>query len=358
MSIVVVTGSSGHVGSEACRLFCEKGFDVIGIDNNMRGEFFDDAAGPDVMRHFLERNYHRKYTHYSLDIRDTGGISAIFKNYGREISLLIHAAAQTSEDWAEQDPVEDFSINAAGTVVALENLRRYAPEAVFIYASTCKVYGDASKDLPLLELDTRYELEKGHRWFDGIDESMPVDRASHGICAASKISADILVQEWGRRFGLKTACFRSGPVCGPAQAGLRHDGLFSEILRSILTGRKYGIRGFKGKQLQDVIHSSDLVNAFYLFYRRPESGAVYNVGGGRRTAISVLEAIDLCQEATGRRLCFDNAERHVFGEPPWWITGSGEFRGRYPEWKPVFDNELMVKELYGLLKNIVHSSLV
>ncbi|MBI1911186.1 MAG: NAD-dependent epimerase/dehydratase family protein [Deltaproteobacteria bacterium] len=355
MSVVLVTGSAGLVGSETVRFFCEKKFDVIGIDNNMRREFFGDDSSTEWMRLLLEKSY-ANYTHCDADIRDNNGIKETFKKYGRDISLIVHTAAQPSHDWAATDPFKDFSVNAVGTQVMLENYRKYAPEAVFIFTSTNKVYGDLPNKLPLVELETRFEIDPDNRWQQGIDETMSIDRSMHSLFGASKVAADVLVQEYGRYFGLKTACFRGGCLTGPAHSGTKLHGFLSYLVRCVITGKKYEIYGYKGKQVRDNIHSSDLINAFYHFYQKPRSGEVYNIGGGRFSNISMLEAIELSMQITGKKLYFEYIDRNRAGDHIWWISGMDKFKKHYPEWKQAYDSELIIREIYEMQKSVLQDS--
>lgn len=355
MSVVLVTGSAGLIGSETVRFFCSEGHDVAGIDNNMRQKFFGVDSSTEWMRLALEKSY-GNYTHHSIDIRDELSVKDIFKRYGKDISLIVHTAAQPSHDWAASDPAADFSINATGTLIMLENFRLYAPEAVFIFTSTNKVYGDTPNRLPLVELDTRYEIEKGHVWAKGIDETMSIDSTTHSLFGASKASADLLVQEYGRYFGLKTGTFRGGCLTGPAHSGTRLHGFLSYLIRCVISGKKYEIYGYKGKQVRDNIHSRDLIEAFNRFYRDPGRGEVYNIGGGRDLSISVLEAIDLCQEVAGKHLDFEYVERNRTGDHIWWISGIEKFRARYPAWKLTYNNEQIVREIYDMQRTVLRQS--
>ncbi len=353
MSVVIVTGSAGLVGSETVRFFCEKGYDVVGIDNNMRKKFFGDDSCTEWNRLLLERTY-KNYRHYSIDIRDRDGIRRLFMGFGRNISLVVHTAAQPSHDWAASNPEEDFSINATGTLNLLEGFRRYSPDGVFIFTSTNKVYGDTPNRLPFVELRTRYELHREHIWFDGIDETMTVDQSLHSLFGASKASADLLVQEYGRYFGLKTVSFRGGCLTGPAHSGTRLHGFLSYLVRCCITGKKYEIYGYKGKQVRDNIHSSDLVRAFYFFYKNPKKGEVYNIGGGRDNSISVLEAIELTQKVTRRKLTHEYVERNRIGDHIWWISSTVKFRRDYPEWRCEYNNERIVREIYEVQREVVY----
>ncbi|MFQ5466103.1 MAG: NAD-dependent epimerase/dehydratase family protein [Thermodesulfobacteriota bacterium] len=356
MSVVIVTGSAGLVGSETAKFFCAEGYDVVGVDNDMRRELFGPESSTEWMRLHLERE-HRNYRHYSLDIRDAEAMTGLFREYGRDIALVVHTAAQPSHDWAAGDPMKDFSINATGTLVLLENLRLHAPEAVFIFTSTNKVYGDTPNRLPLVELPTRFELEEGHRWHGGIDETMAIDRSLHSVFGASKVAADVLVQEYGRYFSLKTACFRGGCLTGPAHSGAKLHGFLSYLVRCVITGRKYQVYGYKGKQVRDNIHSTDLVSAFNHFFKSPRPGEVYNIGGSRHCNISMIEAIDLVAEVAGRRLDAEYVNRNRTGDHIWWVSGVEKFRAHYPEWKFTYDNEAIVREIYETQKLVMGGGL-
>ncbi|MEW6637606.1 MAG: NAD-dependent epimerase/dehydratase family protein, partial [Actinomycetota bacterium] len=329
MSVVLITGSSGLVGSEAARFFASLGYRIVGIDNDMRRYFFGPEASTlrsrDELLHQLD-----DYDHRDVDIRDERGVWEIFREYGPDISLIIHAAAQPSHDWAAGEPFTDFSVNANGTLVLLECTREFCPDAVFIFLSTNKVYGDTPNRLPLVERDTRWEIEPGHAYCKGIDETMSIDQSKHSLFGASKAAADMLVQEYGRYFAIKTACFRGGCLTGPNHAGARLHGFLSYLMKCTVTGEPYTVLGYKGKQVRDNIHSHDLVNAFYHFYRNPRAGEVYNIGGGRFSNCSMLEAIKLCEEIAGRRLDWIYSESNRQGDHIWWISDVSKFRSHYP----------------------------
>ena len=289
MSTIVVTGSAGLIGSESVRYFARLGFNIVGIDNDMRQTFFGKEASTDWNRQMLEREYDN-YKHYDVDIRDNDAIEKIFAEYNSDIVLVIHTAAQPSHDWAAKDPYADFTVNANGTLVLLENTRKYCSDAVFIFTSTNKVYGDRPNTLPLKELETRWEIEEGHRYYEGIDESMTIDQSKHSLFGASKVAADILVQEYGKYFGMRTATFRGGCLTGPGHSGTALHGFLSYLVRCAITGQSYTIFGYKGKQVRDNIHSYDLVNAFHHCYKNPRVGEVYNIGGSRHSNCSMVEA--------------------------------------------------------------------
>lgn len=353
MSIVIVTGSSGLIGSEATRFFCKKGFDVVGIDNNLRKVFFGEDASTEWNRKQLEQEF-SNYIHKSVDIRDNESIEKIFKKYGKDIVLIIHAAAQPSHDWAASNPFMDFTVNANGTLVMLENFRQHCPDAVFIFTSTNKVYGDLPNSLPVVELNTRYELDSNHKWYDGIDETMPIDQSMHSLFGASKVAADVLVQEYGKYFGLKTASFRGGCLTGPAHSGTMLHGFLSYLMRCCISGKKYFIYGYKGKQVRDNIHSYDLVNMFWHFYQNPRSGKVYNAGGARHSNCSMLEAIELCQEISGQKLDCEYVDKNRAGDHIWWISSVAKFKSHYPDWDFKYNVKTILQEIYDVQKLVVH----
>ena len=344
MSIVLVTGSAGLIGSEAAEFFCRRGDAVVGIDNDMRSRFFGRDASTRWRRDALLHDY-AHYTHHDLDIRDREGIERLFREYGSDIGLVVHAAAQPSHDWAARDPHVDFSVNAGGTLVLLEATRQYCPEAVFVLASTNKVYGDRPNQLPLVELDTRWEIDPAHPYRDGIDESMSIDATMRSLFGVSKTSADLLVQEYGRYFGLKTACFRAGCVSGPNHAGSQLHGFLSYLLRCVVEGLPYTVFGYHGKQVRDNIHSHDYVAAVQAFYRAPRAGAVYNIGGGRFCSCSVLEAIALCEEIAGRRLDWRYSDEARCGDHIWWITDTRRFSEHYPGWQQQYDLRATLEQM-------------
>lgn len=337
MAIAVITGSSGLVGSEAARHFARAGLDVVGIDNDMRKVFFGAEGSTGWRLSRLERELEAAYRHVPADVRDKDAMDRLFRKYGRDIALVVHAAAQPSHDWAARDPHTDFSVNAQGTLNLLEATRNHAAEAVFIFTSTNKVYGDAPNRLPLIERETRWELEPGHPYREGIPEDMPIDRCLHSLFGASKVAADILVQEYGRYFGLCTVCFRGGCVTGPSHSGTRQHGFLAFLLKCAVTGTPYTVFGYGGKQVRDNIHSTDLVSAFDHFFRFPRSGEVYNIGGSRHSNCSVLEAIEICQNVTGRSIRWTYDAENRRGDHMWWISDVSRFRKHYPHWRLRYD---------------------
>lgn len=319
--------------------------DVIGIDNNMRQYFFGPDSSTEWMRKNLEAEL-KRYQHRQIDIRDREAIFALFRQYGPEIKLVVHTAAQPSHDWAAREPFTDFGVNALGTLTMLEATRQFAPDAVFIFTSTNKVYGDAPNSLPLVEQDLRWEIEPSHPYVVGIDENMPIDHSTHSVFGASKVAADVMVQEYGRYFHMKTACFRGGCLTGPNHSGAQLHGFLAYLMKCCVMETPYQVFGYKGKQVRDNIHSSDLVAAFHQFFKAPRSGEVYNIGGGRFSNCSMLEAINLCEQISGKRLDWKYTETNRTGDHIWWIGDLSRFRNHYPEWNLRFDVKAILTQIY------------
>jgi CDP-paratose 2-epimerase len=345
MSIAVITGSSGLIGSESAKFLHEKGLEILGIDNDMRRYFFGDDASTEWNTTRLKQTL-KHFTHKSIDVRDQEAIFQIFSELGKDISLVVHTAAQPSHDWAAKEPFTDFSVNANGTVVMLEATRRYCPEATFIFTSTNKVYGDTPNGLPLIEEETRWEIERHHPYFNyGIDEMMTIDQSKHSLFGVSKVAADISTQEYGHYFGLKTGTFRGGCLTGPAHSGAELHGFLAYLIKCAMTGTRYTIHGYKGKQVRDNIHSFDLVNAFWHFFQNPRAGAVYNMGGSRYSNCSVLEAIAYTEELCGRKLLYTLSENARAGDHIWWISDVRKFQQDYPGWSYRYDLKTILKEI-------------
>jgi len=347
MDIILVTGSAGLIGSESVNFFCEKGFTVVGIDNDMRKVFFGEEASIKWNRDLLLEKHKNKYIHHSIDIRNENDITNIFEDFNSDIKLIIHAAAQPSHDWAAKEPITDFTVNANGTLNLLENTRKLCPGVVFIYCSTNKVYGDTPNLLPFVEQKMRWEIEESHPYYKGIDESMSIDNSRHSLFGVSKLSADIPVQEYGKYFGIKTASFRGGCLTGPNHSGAELHGFLAYLMKCTVKGDKYTIYGYKGKQVRDNIHSYDLVNAFYHFFKSPRCGEVYNIGGGRFSNCSMLEAINMCEEIVGKKLNFSYQEPNRIGDHIWWISDNSKFKNHYPEWELGYDIEDILEQIYG-----------
>jgi CDP-paratose 2-epimerase len=347
MSIVVVTGSLGLVGSEACLHFGAQGMDVVGIDNDLRAYFFGRDGSTAWNRTHLESDLGSAYTHVDSDIRDVGAIDEIFRSRGRSIALVVHTAAQPSHDWAAKEPATDFSVNATGTLNLLEATRRHCPDAVFVFMSTNKVYGDRPNVLPLVELPNRWEVEPGHPFAaEGISEEMSIDDSLHSLFGASKVAADVLVQEYGRYFGMATVCFRAGCITGPRHSGAQLHGFLAYLMKCAVLDRPYSVFGYKGKQVRDNIHASDLLRAIDLFRRRPGPGRVYNIGGGRDSNCSMLEAIEACREISGRTLSWEYEDTARRGDHIWYISDNGKLRRDYPEWRITYTVPMILKEIY------------
>ena len=312
----------------------------------MRARFFGPEASTLWNRQRLQSLLGSQYRHNALDIRDRHAITSLFARLGSAIELVIHTAAQPSHDWAAREPFTDFDINAGGTLNILEATRQHAPNAVFIFTSTNKVYGDAPNDLPLVELRTRWEIDRGHRYWDGITEDMSIDRSLHSIFGASKVAADILVQEYGRYFGMATACFRGGTLTGPQHSATALHGFLAYVMRCTMSGAPYTVYGYKAKQVRDAIHSHDLVRAFHEFFKAPRAGEVYNIGGGRSSNVSVFEAMQLCQEIAGRDLDWIYSAENRIGDHIWWVSGNQRFQDHYPNWKIAYDTRTILTEMF------------
>ena len=345
MSLAIITGSAGLIGSEAVRFFGSLGMDIIGIDNDMRKFFFGEEASTKWNRQRLEKEV-ENYQHYEVDIRDYGKIEEIFQQFGKDISLIIHTAAQPSHDWAAMDPFSDFSVNANGTLNLLQATREYCPEAVFIFTSTNKVYGDLPNALPLVELEKRWEIDSSHKYYSGISENMSIDQCKHSLFGASKVAADVLVQEYGRYFGIRTGSFRGGCLTGPNHSGTELHGFLAYLMKCTVTGKPYTIYGYKGKQVRDNIHSSDLIAAFYEFYKNPGVAEVYNIGGGRESNCSMLEAIAISEELSGKKLDYSYTDDNRSGDHIWYISDLAKFKAQYPNWSIKYNIKQILTEIY------------
>ncbi len=343
---VLVTGSAGLIGSETVKRFAGEGYAVVGIDNDMRKRFFGAEASTEKTRAALVATVPR-YEHRAIDIRDASAVNEIFVQHGRALAAIIHTAAQPSHDWAARDPQMDFTVNANGTLNLLEAARNFCPETPFVFTSTNKVYGDTPNRLPLRELSLRWEIEPGHEYEPGISESMSIDQTKHSLFGASKVAADVLVQEYGRYFGMPTACFRGGCLTGPAHAGTELHGFLSYLMKCTVQGRRYRVFGYKGKQVRDNIHSFDLVEAFAAFVRGPRVGEVYNMGGSRHCNCSMLEAIELCEEISGRKLSWEYVEDNRIGDHIWWISDVRKFREHYSGWNFHYGLREILEEIHA-----------
>lgn len=350
MKIAIVTGAAGLIGSEAVRFFSSKMDLVAGIDNNMRSYFFGEDASTAWNEKRLEETV-PNYKHYPVDIRDFEHIETIFKEYGKDIALVVHTAAQPSHDWAAKEPLTDFAVNAAGTSNILECTRLHAnPKAVVIFTSTNKVYGDVPNELPLVELENRWEIDENHPYYkNGIDEHMRIDQSKHSLFGASKVAADVLAQEYGRYFGMNVGVFRGGCLTGPMHSGTQLHGFLSYLMKCAITGDKYTIFGYRGKQVRDNIHSSDLIQMFWHFYQNPRQGEVYNAGGGRFANCSMKEAITLCEKITGKKMNVVYSDTNRIGDHIWYISDLSKFRSHYPEWHWRYDLKTTAEEIFEFM---------
>jgi CDP-paratose 2-epimerase len=346
MSIAIVTGSAGLIGSEASRHFAKKGMTVVGIDNDMRKEFFGEEASTSWQRAQLKAELGDRYRHVDGDIRDDVLIGNLFADLGDEIELIIHTAAQPSHDWAARDPKKDFTVNANGTLNLLEATRNHCPDAVFIFTSTNKVYGDTPNRLPLIEKELRWEIDPSHEFNNGITESMSIDSCMHSLFGASKVAADILVQEYGKYFDMKTASFRGGCLTGPNHSGTQLHGFLAYLMKCTMTGTPYKVFGYKGKQVRDNIHSYDLIQAFDNFFQAPRSGEVYNIGGSRFSHCSMLEAIQICEEISGQKLEYTYEEDNRMGDHIWYVSDVSKFQEHYPRWSLTKDIRTILTEIF------------
>ena len=344
MKIALITGSCGLVGSESATFFSEKGFQIIGIDNNYRKVFFGKDGDISWLRNKLKKEL-KNYKHFNTDIRNFINLKKIFKRYKKNISLIIHAAAQPSHDWAKNKAFIDFDINAKGTLNLLELTKLYCPEAPFIFMSTNKVYGDNPNLLPLIEKKTRWEIKGNHKFKSGIDESMSIDNCTHSFFGASKSYADIIVQEYGKNIGLKTACFRAGCITGPKHSGAKLHGFLSYLVKVSLQAKKYFLIGYKGKQVRDNIHSNDLVSCFWEYYKKPGYGEVYNMGGGRYSNCSIIEALNMVENIAGIKVKKKILKQNRVGDHIWYISNTKKFKKKYPNWKQKFSTRRIITEL-------------
>jgi CDP-paratose 2-epimerase len=346
MNTILVTGSAGLIGAETVRFFSARGFRAVGIDNDMRRVFFGDDASTEWSRRALEASLPH-YHHHSADIRDKEAMAAIFAAHGSAIKIVVHTAAQPSHDWAAKDPHVDFSVNALGTLVLLECARRYCPEAAFIFTSTNKVYGDNPNFLPLVEQRMRWEVAPEHPYHaHGIDEQLSIDQTKHSLFGASKVAADVLVQEYGRYFGMPTVCFRGGCLTGPGHSGTKLHGFLSYLMKCALSETPYTIFGYKGKQVRDNLHSFDLVNMFWHYYQAPRPGEVYNAGGGRHSNCSLLEAIAACEELAGKKMKIQYSETSRLGDHIWYVSDTRKFQSQYPGWAYRYDLPQILREIH------------
>lgn len=344
MSVVIVTGSGGLVGSAAVRMFAERGLDVVGIDNDMRKFFFGDKGSTLDQTRFLESRY-SVFKSLSIDIRDYDALSKVFKDLGPSISAVVHCAAQPSHDWAAQDPLTDFSVNANGTLNLLQLSRNYAESAAFIFMSTNKVYGNRPNEVDLVETESRWTPGQTSRWVDGFDESLSIDQSTHSLFGVSKAAADLLVQEYGRYFGMNTVVFRGGCLTGPGHAGVELHGFLSYLVKCAVWDQPYTIFGHKGKQVRDNIHSDDLSEAFWSYFSDPSPGEVFNIGGGLEANVSVLEAIRYIEELSGKTLSVSTSNSARKGDHIWYVSSLTSFKNRFPGWRINYSIHQILEEM-------------
>ena len=346
ISVAIITGSGGLIGSESVRFFAEQGFDVVGIENDMRASFFGPEASTAHVSAELERDLD-SFRCEPLDIRDDEGIRRLFERHRRDVQLVVHTAAQPSHDWAASDPQTDFTVNANGTLNLLQAARDFAPDATFIFMSTNKVYGDRPNFLPLEEHETRLELPVDHDYYAGIPTSMSIDSCTHSLFGVSKAAADLMVQEYGRYFGMPTVCFRGGCLTGPQHAGAQLHGFLAYLMKCTVLGTPYTIFGYDGKQVRDNIHAHDVVRAFAAFHANPRVAAVYNLGGGRESNISMLEAIEACERITGNSLDWTLSDTPRIGDHRWWISDLDALNADYPAWEVTYGIEDVLQDIYS-----------
>tara|TARA_B100001063_G_scaffold244771_1_gene278521 strand:+ start:148 stop:1200 length:1053 start_codon:yes stop_codon:yes gene_type:complete len=344
MKIALITGSCGLVGSESSIFFSKKGFKIIGIDNNFRKFFFGKDGNINWIKNKLKKNL-KNYIHYNTDIRNYKNLEKIFKKYKKNIKVIIHAAAQPSHDWAKNKPFIDFDINAKGTLNLLELTRINCPKSPFIFMSTNKVYGDNPNYLPLKEKKSRWEISSSHKYKSGIDETMSIDTCTHSFFGTSKSYADLIVQEYGKNVGLKTACFRAGCITGPNHSGAKLHGFLSYLVKASMQKRKYTLIGYKGKQVRDNIHSHDLVQCFWQFFKNPSNGEVYNTGGGRFSNCSIIEALDIIEKILGFKIKRKILKQNRIGDHIWYVSSMKKFKKKYPKWKQKYSTKRIIEEL-------------
>jgi CDP-paratose 2-epimerase len=347
MPTAIVTGSGGLIGSETVKHFVAQGFDVIGLENDLRSYFFGPEASTrpntDRLVDSLE-----SFRSIDVDIRDRDAVEKVFRDHASSLDLIVHTAAQPSHDWAAREPHTDFTVNANGTLNLLQAAREHKPEATFIFCSTNKVYGDRPNFLPLEDTGMRLELPEDHEYFPGVPTSMSIDHTMHSLFGASKVAADILVQEYGRYFDMPTVCFRGGCLTGPAHAGAKLHGFLSYLMKCTVTGDKYTIFGYDGKQVRDNIHSVDVVQAFQLFHESPRAAAVYNLGGGRQSNVSMREAIEKCQQIAGKELDWELSDQARAGDHRWWVSDLSEFQRDYPQFKLQYGIDEVLQEIHDV----------
>tara|TARA_Y100001970_G_scaffold287097_1_gene410898 strand:+ start:4045 stop:5091 length:1047 start_codon:yes stop_codon:yes gene_type:complete len=344
MSIIIITGSSGLVGSESVDFFCKKGFDVIGIDNDLRSFFFGKDGSTIWVKKRLIKEY-KKFKHHNVDIRNINELKKIFSKYRKNISLVIHCAAQPSHDYGKNYPILDFNVNATGTLNLLEMTKKFCPDSPFIFMSTNKVYGDNPNNLKIFEKSKRWELKKEHPYYKGINENFSIDNCTHSFFGVSKTYADLIVQEYGKNVGLKTVSFRGGCITGPNHSGAKLHGFLSYLVKISISKKEYSLIGYKGKQVRDNLHSRDLVNCFWEFYKKPKYGEIYNIGGGRFSNCSILEALEILEKLKKIEIKKKMVKKNRVGDHIWYISDTKKFRKDYPNWKQKYNTQKIIEEL-------------
>lgn len=343
MKKILITGCGGLIGRESAEFFLNLGYDVLGIDNNMRSYFFGEEGS--ILNNISYLTNFDRFSLFDIDIRNYDELSKVFQEYSSDIYCIIHTAAQPSHDWATKEPITDFSINSTATLYLLELAKKFCPETVFIYTSTNKVYGDNPNFLPLSENMSRYDLESNHKYFEGIDEQFSIDNTKHSLFGCSKLSGDLYVQEYGKYFGIKTTVFRGGCLTGSKHKGAELHGFLNYLVKCNLQNKTYNIYGYKGKQVRDNIHSYDLVRAFDQVLKNPMVGEVYNIGGGRHSNCSILEAIDIIENITGKKTITNYVDQNRIGDHKWWISDTSKFQRHYPDWTYTYNIHSIISEI-------------
>ena len=349
MKYALITGSSGLVGSEAVDFFIKKKFKIIAIDNNFRKYFFGKNADTNWKKKIQIKKYKRKIFYHSVDIRNQQKITDMFLKYRKNIKCIINAAAQPSHDWAYKEPMLDFDINAKSTLHLLECTKKYCPQATFIYVSTNKVYGDSPNKLRIREKKDKFEIIDA-RYKNGINENLSIDKSTHSLFGVSKCSADLLAQEYGRNFKLKTGIFRAGCITGPNHSGAELHGFLNYLVKCNLKKIKYNVFGYKGKQVRDNIHSYDLINAFWNFHLKPKRGEVYNIGGSLKNSCSILEAIKLIEEITKQKMIFTLKKKNRVGDHICYISDISKLKKHYPKWRIKYSLKDIITQIIKQMK--------
>ena len=344
MSIALITGSCGLVGSESAYFFSSKGLDVVGIDNNLRQIFFGKEASTIWQRNKL-KNKLKTYNHFNTDIRNYNNLEKIFKKFKKNISVVIHCAAQPSHDYGKNFPVLDFDVNAKGTLNMLELTKIYCPNSVFINMSTNKVYGDNPNRLNIIEKSKRWELKKNDLNYKGIKENFSLDNCTHSFFGVSKVYSDLIAQEYGKNIGLKTVSFRGGCITGPNHSGAKLHGFLSYLVKAGVKNKKYSLIGYKGKQVRDNLHSYDLVNCFWEVFKKPKKGEVYNIGGGRYSNCSVIEALESVEKISKIKIKKEHVKSNRVGDHIWYVSDISKFKKDYPNWKQHYNTNKILEEL-------------